>query len=175
MYCGKSLQKEANFPDHVNFFHTMQVNMQLKGAIEAQSLEIAKLQVKINSTVGTGYVRTPTETRKMLVDRSNQHESTPPSDKCYYGSRITGDGMWDGLPTVNCTRCEEHRSVVSILCERLESKSREVVEMLQERERGEHALLQARKELRQSRLRLMQVMQDLDKVTLQQPMQNLCE
>ncbi len=79
--------------------------------------------------------------------------------------RITGNGLWDGMPAVDCTRCEEHRSVVSILCERLESKSREVVEMLQERERGEHALLQARKELRQSRLRLMQVMQDLDKVT----------
>jgi hypothetical protein len=46
------LKKKTTGPD----FHNPQVNMQLKTAIEAQSLEIAKLQAKINSTVGTGYV-----------------------------------------------------------------------------------------------------------------------
>lgn len=63
-----------------------------------------------------------------------------------------------------CSDCEGQDGLVALMKERMESKSKEVLRMVEERERGEHALLQARKELRQSRLRLTQVMQDLEKV-----------
>lgn len=63
-----------------------------------------------------------------------------------------------------CSDCERQDGLVALMKERMESKSKEVLRMVEERERGDHALLQARKELRQSRFRLTQVMQDLEKV-----------
>lgn len=63
-----------------------------------------------------------------------------------------------------CAKCEEQKLLISALCEKLEAKAREVQGLADEREKGDNTLLQAKRELRQSRLRLTEVMGDLDKV-----------
>jgi hypothetical protein len=83
--------------------------MQLKTAIEAQSLEIAKLQAKINSTVGTaGYVRirtkSPPPKKTMLVDRTKNSESECVFNTGHYKFQDHG-----GRAVGRLARCQLHK------------------------------------------------------------------
>lgn len=80
--------------------------------------------------------------------------------------RCREKGVQDGTTAASaaCAKCAEQKRLITVLCDKLEAKTKEIQTLFEEREKDSSVLMQAKKELRQTRLRLTQVVSDLEKV-----------